>query len=236
MIVQTQTGPSYQQNGALAALRGGKQGDGIVSELHGRFYEQTYNGNIYVGGLGSSSGVAAITNATYTVADGFSATLATAATATPILGIWNPASSTVNAVILQASLAAVNTALATTAPGGLVWGVSLANPAITTGIAGFNRKTLSQVGGQCKNMAATALTGLSNLFSFLQGSILNIGPALTVNETQTVAGFLTPATSFVENFDGSLIVPPGAVLALFCTTTPVAISACGSLLWEEVPV
>ena len=46
MIAQTQTGASYQQNGAYAALRGGKQGDGIISELHGRFYEQNYNGNL----------------------------------------------------------------------------------------------------------------------------------------------------------------------------------------------
>lgn len=236
MIAQTQTGASYSQQGSFANLRGGKQGDGIFSELHGRFYEQNYNGNVFTSGLGSTSGSTAITNATYTVADGFSATLATAATATPILGIWNPTSSNVNAVILQASLTAYLTALQTTGGGGLVWGVSTNNAVISTGNTPFNRKTLSQTGSQCKGMCGVALTGLSNVFAFLTGSILTAGGNLAASTLQTAVGLMPAATGVIENFDGNLIVPPGAVLALFATTTPVAVNATGSLLWEEVPV
>lgn len=40
---------SVQNNsdGDVVKARGGKQGDQIVSELHGRYYEQTYRGNMY---------------------------------------------------------------------------------------------------------------------------------------------------------------------------------------------
>ena len=47
MLLQTLTGPAKSSNGALTGLRGGNLGDGIFSELHGRFYEQNYQGNLY---------------------------------------------------------------------------------------------------------------------------------------------------------------------------------------------
>ena len=47
---------------------------------------------------------------------------------------------------------------------------------------------------------------------------------------------MPPLQGFTENFDGSLIIPPGYVLALMATTTPVAHSAVSNILWEEVPL
>ena len=56
---------------------------------------------------------------------------------------------------------------------------------------------------------------------------------MQISGSQTVT--VAPASgNWVENFDGSLIVPPGAVLGLFSNTTPVAVSAAGTLLWAEV--
>ena len=40
----------------------------------------------------------------------------------------------------------------------------------------------------------------------------------------------------IDLIDGAFVVPPGGVLALLATGTPVAISAASSLLWEEIPV
>jgi hypothetical protein len=40
----------------------------------------------------------------------------------------------------------------------------------------------------------------------------------------------------IDNIDGAIVVPPGGVLALLATGTPVAVSAASSLLWEELPV
>jgi hypothetical protein len=232
MQLQLQTGPQTVADGSPAVMRGGKLGDGIVSELHGRFYEQTYRGNVFAGGMQLTS----IANATFTTADSLSATLATAATATPIVGIWNPSTSGVNAVILQAVVETIITALQMTGPGGYVWVAFAGQVApISTGLAPINRKTFASTGSQCKNLAGVALTGLQNTGAFLGASGLG-NPALNLSTLQTAAGLMPANGQAVENIDGGIIVPPGGILALSAATTPVAISCAASLLWEEVPV
>ena len=77
-------------------------------------------------------------------------------------------------------------------------------------------------------MAFQALTGLTNKL------VIQFGAALTtVSQTGTAQAITNAA---VENFDGSLIVPPGGVLALLNTTSTANVSVAGSLLWEEIPV
>lgn len=45
MLIQPLVGPQNQSDGNVpAAVRAGRQGDLIVSELHGRYYESTYRG------------------------------------------------------------------------------------------------------------------------------------------------------------------------------------------------
>lgn len=83
MLIQTSVGqPSAQGVGATPNLRSGKQGDAVVSELHSRYYEQTYNGNMFF--------VANQAVATTTVG------LATTYTG---LSLANPIGSTVNLVL-----------------------------------------------------------------------------------------------------------------------------------------
>jgi hypothetical protein len=45
----------------------------------------------------------------------------------------------------------------------------------------------------------------------------------------------TPSVVGVQFFDGSLIVPPGGVLALLNTTSVTTHSVTSRLMWEEVP-
>ena len=53
---QLNIGVQNQADGAqMVIARAGRQGDQIVSELHGRFYEQAYRGNLF------SNGVTALT-------------------------------------------------------------------------------------------------------------------------------------------------------------------------------
>lgn len=61
------------------------------------------------------------------------------------------------------------------------------------------------------------------------------GANSNLSTLQTAAGLAMPAIASVDNIDGSIIVPQGGVLALLCTTTPVAVSAAVSLIWEEIP-
>lgn len=225
ITIQGQCGPAILQDGANQALRQGRNSELVVQELHGRFYEQAYRGNLYSGGMSLTS----INAATFTSAT-------TGATATPIVGIWNPSTSTVNAVVLQATLGLTLTALTATGGGPYIWMINQVGGVITTGSAPFNRKSLAPIGSQVKNMSGVALTGMSNNLLTLGGSALFGGQPYNVSEVATAAGFMTGQQASVENFDGSLIVPPGAVLALMATTTPVAHSAVSNLIWEEVPL
>jgi len=229
---QTQTGIQNNPDGVLVTARAGKQGDSIVSELHGRFYEQNYRGSVFRAGMTLTS----ISNATFTSAT-------TGATATPIVGLYNPITSGVNCVILQATLGVTVTALQATGAGPFVWMVGTLQSAISTGSAPFNARSLSTTSGGIngsgsvvKNVSGVALTGLSGAIAVAFGSALGGGSYSNAALLGTAAGFQTGMIGTVENFDGSLIVPPGGVIALMATTTPVAHSAASGLIWEEVPV
>jgi hypothetical protein len=169
-----------------------------------------------------------------TIAAATFTTATTGATATPIVGLWNPVTSPVNLVVLQAQLATVLTALTATGGGPFVWMTSIGNSAVTTGNVPINRKTLNAYGSYAKVFGGAALTGMTGTLTALAPSGLASGPMYSTSNIATAAGFMTPMAAGVENFDGSLIVPPGGVLALMAVTTPVAQSAVAGLLWEEV--
>lgn len=219
--IQTQVGPQGSADGALPILRSGRQGDAIVSELHGRFYEQTFRGNMY-------------SNATLALNALTANTITLTATTTPILGVYNPASSSVNLVILQAVLSSGINAAAATGPGAFVWATSIGNAAITIGTAPFNQKTLTSAGSQAKGLSFIALTGLTNALVIQEASDF---PTPTIITTAAVpTSVTTPSVSVVQNIDGSFVIPPGGILALLNTVSTTTVSVTGRLMWEEVPI
>lgn len=224
--LESQVGPRQLGDGAPAPARATKTGDLAVSDAHGRFQEAALRGKLFSDGMSLTS----INNATFS-------TGTLGATATPILGVWNPLNSGTNLVVLQAKLQIVNTALQVTGPGAFMWCTSFNNGAITTGNAPLNRATLQPVGSVAKGFAGVALTGLSNNLVVRDASGLGGGPVSNLSTLQTAAGLMPFSSTDVDNVDGSYVVPPGGVLALLCTTNPpVAISAASSLLWEEVAI
>lgn len=221
--VYTQPGVAKAADGAPVPQRSGNLGDTIVSELHGRFYEQVYRGNVYSIGCALTALSAA--------------TILLTASAQPIVGVWNPSSSSVNLVILQSSLRAALNNVTSVAPGDFIWAGSIANTALTAGLAPVNRKTMAAVGSQAKAFSlstASLLTGLTNNLAFLDGADFNTASALLT--TTVAAATPTPSINGVHNFDGSFIVPPGGVLALLNTVSSVTHSVAGRLMWEEVPL
>jgi hypothetical protein len=223
MLFQGQTGPQVNNDGANPPARIDKTGCLVVSECHGRFFEQTYRGNLFSTGMS----VTALSANTITLV----------AATTPILGVWNPSTSTVNLVILQAAIQCyINTFTTPVGAGSFVWASSTGNTVISTGNAPFNRKTMVGAGSQAKAFnPGVALTGLTNNLVIFEGS------EFTSPTGQTYGTIVAPTagtslTSFggVQNFDGSLIVPPGGVLALLNTTSTTTMSVEGRLLWEEV--
>ena len=203
-------------------MRGGVAGEGIVDELHGRFYEQTYRGNVF--SIGSPATALSAT------------TITLSATSTPILALWNPASSPINAVILQVSLQVyINTLTTPVGSGPFVYAVSVGNAALTLGAGGLNRKTLAISGSIAQGFpGGVALTGLTNNVVIRGG--LNIANTTIITHGTVTA--VTSQSSFggTHNFDGSLIIPPGGVLSILNTTSTTTCSVAGELLWEEVPV
>lgn len=225
--VVLKVGEVFGQDSSELASRAGKQGDQIVSELHGRFYEGNYRNKLFSGGMTTTS----INAATFTTAT-------TGATATPILGVYNPANSGKNLSLLQAVLSLVLTAGTATGPGTFQWCVTPAGQnGLTLGAAPWSRSTLLQAGSVAKNMAGVALTGISGVLSILGASALMGGSNIAASFVETAVG-ARPSNGgvSVENLDGSILVPPGFAVGLFCTTTPVAHSAGSNLIWEELPL
>lgn len=225
--IQTQVGAAAFSNGATPNnLRQDRSGGLVTQDAHGRFQEAAMAGALYSGGMTLTS----INNATFSTG-----TLGN--TATPIVGVYNPLNSGKNLVILQVKMQTVITAATTTGYGALMYCVSTNNGAISTGNAPHNRLTLSQVGSVAKDMSGVALTGLTNNlvvweaagFGASNGNYSQVGTAVGIAPS--------PGVNMVDNLDGSVIVPPGGVFAVLCTTNPpVACSAASGILWEEVPV
>lgn len=222
-LIQTITGPQQNnQDGAQPPARAGRQGDLIISDLHGRFYEQTVRGNVYTYGTSNfalSSTSAIVTGLT--------------ASATPIVAVWNPQTSPVNLVILQAIINTTTIQNSAVSPGGFMWLYSTMNSAITTGTAPINCKNLNAVGSYAKAFsgAATALTGMTNSLAVLRSTALNSingpGPATAISQ---------PVQNGLELVDGSIIVPPGGVIAIMNQVSTTTVSVSAGLVWEEVPV
>lgn len=220
VTVTGQVGPQVLADGVSAPARQGKTGDLIVQELHGRFYENVYRGNVYSIG----SGVTALSANTISLSN----------TTTPIVGVWNPATSGVNLVVLQIGIQVyANTLTTPVGPGALVLAASVGNTAVTTGSAPFNRKTLASTGSQAKGFpGGVALTGLTNNLVVFDGLELPTQGPVTYSTTTA----MQLGGAGVANLDGSLFVPPGGVLALLNTTSTTTMSAVSRMLWEEVPV
>lgn len=217
-------GQSAKKTGTVVA-RATATGETSVQDAHGRFQESALSGSLFSGGMTLTS----INAATFTTA-----TLG--ATCTPILGVWNPTNSGKNVVVLQAKLQAIITALQVTGAGAFMWASSIGNGALTLGNAPFNRGTGVATGSVAKDMSGIALTGLTNNLVVRDASSLSGGAASNVSTLQTAAGLQPAPVPSVDNVDGSIVVPPGGVLALLCTSTPVAISAASSIMWEEVAI
>lgn len=221
MLNEFQVGPQVNADGVTNNGRSGKTGEQIFSELHGRFYEQASRGGLYSIG------------ATITALS--ANTISLSATTTPIVGVWNPSTSLVNLVIVQAALCVVANNLTSGAgPGVFVWASSVGNTTITTGSTPFNRKTLASVGSSAKGFPFVALTALTNNLVIFEEADFPSPSGLTYTTIGSTA--LMPSFQGVQNFDGSLIVPPGGVLALLNTTSCTTFSAASRLLWEEVAI
>jgi hypothetical protein len=211
-------------------FRQGNQGDLLVGQLHGTRYEQAVRGKLY-----SISCMPATTAAPTALS---AATILLTASAQPIVGVWNPTNSGKNLVILEAMLVDVINNVTSVAPGSFVWAGSTGNTAtMTAGLTPYSRKNFGAATDTASKgfalSTASLLTGLVNNLVIFEAAEFNVASGLLT--TTVAASTPTPSVAGVQYFDGSLIVPPGGVLALLNTVSSVTHSVTARLLWEEVP-
>ena len=206
-LSQTTVGAQYASDGQTVTQRAGKQGDGIVSELHARYYEQTYRGNVYSG---------AIVGATTSIG------LATAYTG---LCLSNPLGSNVNVVVNKVGYA-FTVAFTAAAVVGLATGYHASTNVVHTtpvtprsqffnGATGAGKALLDSaatlpVGPTVNQILASGLTGAITTAPFVPGGLIDL--------------------------EGALILVPGAFAILYTSTASGVAGASASYAWEEVPV
>ncbi len=216
-----QVGPQVLSDGTTGTVRQGKSAELIIQQLHGRMYEQCARGNLYTFGVSNTALVAA--NAIVT---------GLTATAQPVLGLWNPPTSNVNLAIYRAILVLTTVANTAVAPGGFMWLAAAGQQAITTGSVPFNCRTLLQTGSQAKVFSiSTALTGLVGSLTALRA--LDIGVINAAGAATAASLMPSPQESLV---DGTLIVPPGGVIAVMNQVSTTTLSYSTGLIWEEIPI
>lgn len=172
------------QNGAdgttPVTARGGQQGDQIVSELHGRYYEQTVRRNIF---SINTQGTAVTTTAA----------LATTWTG---LGIANPAGSGVNLVLLQFSVAQF--AAGAAAAVGLLGGTGVLTATLAPQSRHIGSGAVSLARGSATDTISTPL--LIATYGSV-GSLATTGYGLQIGLCVDIGGAITvPPGSFIGTY------------------------------------
>ena len=199
-----------QQNNASGSApitaRGGRQGDQIVSELHGRYYEQSVNRNMF----------SAVTLARAT---------SLAATAQVGFILFNPPGSGVDLVLNKYAIAVVATSAACT-------GFTLAGGAqdITpTGLTAADFSGCTVIDKNTQTLGKGRAYALATLVTAPVNQLLlghNTAAINTVGANDQISG----------DFEGSVVVKPGGLIAICATGAAAAASAVNtSVMWEEVP-
>jgi hypothetical protein len=208
-----QTGVQNLPDGVNPIMRQGRQADLMVSELHGRYYEQTFRGNVFVSDSDSVTLAAA------------NATKGALATVKLINGFFNPLTSGKNVVLLFARVATTSGT-----PGGPYFYNFLADSTINSAATGTVRSML--LGGNTSSVV-TAQTGVI---------IANVAGATTALKQLAVLGGPAAIAAGAGMYDvadeigGRIIVPPGCLFGLTCLAAGTTHIVQSSLIWEEVPV
>jgi len=213
--------PSNVSNpdGALVTQLGGKQGDGIVSELHGKYYTQNYRGNLYYGANAAAGAAFTIfSNASYVG-----------------LLLWNPQGSGKNLSLVRAGIAFDTQASTAMAGWGYAWiinaGSGLATAAPISAFTAITATRGSCILGATGQGASVALLGSA---ATLTTAFANWRPANFSTSTGAITVAFS-ASQMSEELDGTLIVPPGVAMGLTSNILS-GVTASGYMIWEEIPL
>lgn len=179
----------------------------VVTELHGRYYEQAYRRNLYTA---------------------YAAAVATSLAGVAMVGlqIWNgsPVASGVNLVILKVGgFCAVSSAAST----GLVLATGAGQVAAPTGQTAITRVTNNYLGGALPNATATNAGTFTNAPTAM----------LTLLHNTVAIAITGEDPGYQFDLEGSLIVPPQSYVCVAAVGAALAAAGgFHHIMWEEVAV
>lgn len=202
-------------NGVATKARGTSDGAAVVTNLHGKYYEQASRGRAFYGSS-ASAGIAIIVPAT----TGGHPTL------------WNPSDSGVNVNIIRVELSYVS---GNHAPGAFEW-------ALTTN-TGSNVATGAPIASATLVDAVPCVVGsgfaakarwspTSNTFTAAPTFTRALGVGLHTG----VAATATNPTEIRVDYDGDFGLAPGNAVSLCYQTTTTTALFQVTVAWEEIPV
>lgn len=217
-LAQGSVGEILSGDGSIPAggARQGRQGDIIVSQLHGRYYEQTFRQRIFSLPLIATSSTIAAGNIN-----------AAAAAASTQFALWNPQSSKVMVSLLKVWVGPISG----TAPvAGCFHNLMLQGvPSINSVGTAYNNFANGQ-NPQARfvsSAAGTALTG---------GGALTVFRPMSMNVFAAALAATTGVQPILEILDGDIILPPGTGWVPCWTAAGTTFLNSYGVTWEEIPI
>lgn len=195
---------------------GGKQGDAIVSELHGKYYTQAVRGNVFM----ATTTPLGLAIPIYT-------------TTTPTVMLWNPAGNSKNAVLIRYTAAYTSGTTVASAIGlsrVLNTGASIATGNVITAFAAATPVN-ALINSGTTNTVRVSISGTNTVTTGVAADYFYT----MFQEYAAVAATAIAPVVTMHDFDGMVIVPPGVAIY------PAGSAASGALvaqtiIWEEVPI
>lgn len=212
VTVQGVGGPEFVADGVAADLRLGKNGQQIVAELAGKYYEDAYRA-----GLGQSPGGIFHAGAASNIP-------ASGTAAGPVL--YNPVNSGKNVIPIKIRLSLP----ATTTAAGTVY-IAYAT-GLTTAPTGTTNMAAAPYGpGGVPGAIGSASRSVGQAFSAatLAAAAAELFP---LAQKATAVGIV----SLADDLDGSLILPPGSLITLYTSAADTTPAHNVGFSWQEAAV
>lgn len=205
-------------DGSTPAINMGRANEALVAQLHGKYFEQAYRGNIYIGSTSSAGAVIAISS-----------------TLTPTYTIWNPAGS---GKLIVPVVTLIGWTATTAALGSFVWTATTNAGNTISSTAPFVAFTTpatpvnSNVGSGKVSVAKFGAQGTTITLVAAASFFRETGCQITATTAATAAA---PGWIWRDDWDGTAIIPPGNAIHLMAATA-ILTTATVSTVWVEVPL
>ena len=218
VIVSAPSGTS-NADGNLVTQLGGKQGEGVVTELHGKYYTQNYRSLLYYGSNAAAGAAFSIfSNTTFAG-----------------LALWNPQGSGKNLVIAKVYLGLDTTASTAMGAFGYSWLINAgAGVATAAPLSAFTAITATRGSGICGAPGQGSSVALVGSAATLTTAMTWGRPAAFSTSTGAITTQIAIG-SLVDDVDGTMIVPPGVFWTL-TTSILTGITGVGTVIWYEAPL